>query len=143
MNKLQLIRYILDHNTDLLSWYCYNNGTKEQPGIKDGFAMPEPNDLTYADVSTYGDGYWGYVADLIIEDAIKDGTITEEMIEFFIENNVSICTSIDGNNELQNINRPYKNQYTRKSSTDFYILKKKKMVNKYHLFSATVYTVTT
>lgn len=31
------------------------------------------------------------------------------MIEFFIENNVSICTSIDGNSELQNINRPYKN----------------------------------
>lgn len=35
--------------------------------------------------------------------------LTDEMIEFFIENNVSICTSIDGNSELQNINRPYKN----------------------------------
>ena len=29
------------------------------------------------------------------------------MIDFFEENNVSICTSIDGNEELQNINRPY------------------------------------
>lgn len=36
--------------------------------------------------------------------------LTDEMIEFFIENQVSICTSIDGNRELQNINRPYKNK---------------------------------
>ncbi len=35
--------------------------------------------------------------------------LTDEMIEFFMENEVSICTSIDGNRELQNINRPYKN----------------------------------
>lgn len=35
--------------------------------------------------------------------------LTEEMIEFFLDNNVSICTSIDGNEELQNLNRPYKN----------------------------------
>lgn len=35
--------------------------------------------------------------------------LTDEMIEFFKENNVSICTSIDGSNELQNTNRPYKN----------------------------------
>jgi His-Xaa-Ser system radical SAM maturase HxsB len=35
--------------------------------------------------------------------------LTNEMIDFFIKNNVSICTSIDGNKELQNINRPYKN----------------------------------
>ena len=33
--------------------------------------------------------------------------LTNEMLEFFIENNVSICTSIDGNKELQNINRPF------------------------------------
>ena len=33
--------------------------------------------------------------------------LTDEMIDFFEENNVSICTSIDGNEELQNINRPY------------------------------------
>lgn len=33
--------------------------------------------------------------------------LTDEMIEFFKENNVSICTSIDGDRELQNINRPY------------------------------------
>lgn len=36
--------------------------------------------------------------------------LTDEMIEFFIENQVSICTSIDGNRELQNINRSYKNK---------------------------------
>lgn len=34
--------------------------------------------------------------------------LTNEMLEFFVENEVSICTSIDGNKELQNINRPYK-----------------------------------
>ncbi len=36
--------------------------------------------------------------------------LTDEMIDFFIENKVSICTSIDGDRELQNINRPYKNR---------------------------------
>lgn len=35
--------------------------------------------------------------------------LTDEMIEFFLENEVSICTSIDGDRVLQNINRPYKN----------------------------------
>lgn len=35
--------------------------------------------------------------------------LTDEMIEFFIDNKVTICTSIDGNRELQNKNRPYKN----------------------------------
>lgn len=35
--------------------------------------------------------------------------LTDEMIEFFIDNEVTICTSIDGNRELQNKNRPYKN----------------------------------
>ena len=34
--------------------------------------------------------------------------LTDEMIDFFKENNVSICTSIDGNEELQNRNRPYR-----------------------------------
>ncbi len=36
--------------------------------------------------------------------------LTEEMLEFFIENNISICTSIDGNKVLHNINRPYPNE---------------------------------
>ena len=36
--------------------------------------------------------------------------LTDEMIEFFKDNNVSICTSIDGDEELQNKNRPYKNK---------------------------------
>lgn len=35
--------------------------------------------------------------------------LTDEMIEFFIDNKVTICTSIDGDKELQNKNRPYKN----------------------------------
>lgn len=34
--------------------------------------------------------------------------LTDEMIDFLKENNVSICTSIDGNRQLQNINRPYR-----------------------------------
>lgn len=34
--------------------------------------------------------------------------LTDEMIGFFKENDVSICTSIDGNRQLQNTNRPYK-----------------------------------
>lgn len=33
--------------------------------------------------------------------------LTDEMIEFFTENKVTICTSIDGPIELQNLNRPY------------------------------------
>lgn len=36
--------------------------------------------------------------------------LTDEMIEFFVRNNVSMCTSIDGNKDLQNINRPYINK---------------------------------
>ena len=36
--------------------------------------------------------------------------LTTEMIDFFKENNVSICTSIDGDEKLQNINRHYKNK---------------------------------
>lgn len=33
--------------------------------------------------------------------------LTDEMLQFLKDNNVSICTSIDGNRELQNKNRPY------------------------------------
>lgn len=33
--------------------------------------------------------------------------LTDEMIDFFTENKVTICTSIDGPKELQNLNRPY------------------------------------
>lgn len=33
--------------------------------------------------------------------------LTEKMILYFRENNVSVCTSIDGNKALQNQNRPY------------------------------------
>lgn len=33
--------------------------------------------------------------------------LTNDMIDFFVNNNVSICTSLDGDHELQNINRPY------------------------------------
>ena len=36
--------------------------------------------------------------------------LNDEMMQFFIENNVSICTSIDGNRKIQNINRPYANR---------------------------------
>ena len=43
--------------------------------------------------------------------------LTEEMMDFFIKNNVSICTSIDGNEKLQNINRIYKNGNSFKETT--------------------------
>lgn len=36
--------------------------------------------------------------------------LKDDMIEFFLKNGVSICTSIDGNEKLQNINRPYKDK---------------------------------
>ena len=35
--------------------------------------------------------------------------LTDEMIKYIDENNIFVCTSIDGNSRLQNINRPYKN----------------------------------
>lgn len=34
--------------------------------------------------------------------------LTDEMIEFFKKYNVNICTSVDGNENIQNKNRPYK-----------------------------------
>ena len=43
--------------------------------------------------------------------------LTEEMMNFFIKNNVSICTSIDGNEKLQNTNRIYKNGNSFKETT--------------------------
>ena len=50
------------------------------------------------------------------------------MIDFFIENNVPICTSIDRNEELQNKNRPYKygNSY-RKTIEQIKKLRKKEI----------------
>lgn len=33
--------------------------------------------------------------------------LTDNMIDFFVNNDISICTSIDGGHDLQNINRPY------------------------------------
>ena len=49
--------------------------------------------------------------------------LTDEIIDFLKENNVSICTSIDGNRQLQNINRPYR----RKDSYNETINKLKKL----------------
>jgi len=81
MNKLQLVRYILDHDEELMNWYCYNDGTKQNPGSKDGFSLPEPDDITYADCYTYGTGYWGDVCDLLIEDGLERGIILETDME--------------------------------------------------------------
>ena len=67
MNKLEKVRYILTHNQEIFNWYC-----------KESFDMPEPDDLTYADVMTYGTGYWGDIADLIIEDGINAGVIKDD-----------------------------------------------------------------
>lgn len=35
--------------------------------------------------------------------------LTDEMIEFFMNNGISVCTSIDGDEKLHNLNRPYVN----------------------------------
>lgn len=63
--------------------------------------------------------------------------LTEEMIEFFIANNVSICTSIDGDNKLQNINRPYKNNDSYKET-----VKKIKMLQKRNIKINAIETTT-
>lgn len=80
MNKLQLVKYILNHSDELLSWYCYNDGTRNLNN-KNGFNMPEPENLTYEDVTVHGTGFWGDVVDLLIEDALDYGIIDEEMLE--------------------------------------------------------------
>lgn len=63
--------------------------------------------------------------------------LTDEMIDFFSENNVSICTSIDGNHELQNKNRPY-------SKGDSYIetVKKIKLLQKRNIPVSAIETTT-
>lgn len=66
-NKLQLIRYILNHDDELLSWYC-----------KESFNLPLPDDLTHADVHTYGTGYYGDLCDMIIEDGLSRNIITDD-----------------------------------------------------------------
>ena len=54
--------------------------------------------------------------------------LTEKMMDFFKENNVSICTSIDGNRQLQNINRPYKGKDSYdETTTKLLRLKEKKI----------------
>lgn len=83
MDKLHAVKYILNHDDELLSWYCFMNGTKESPGRKDGFNMPEPDDLTIADVTTYGTGFWGDVADYIIDDGISRGLFKEEDFDYY------------------------------------------------------------
>lgn len=78
MNRLGICKKILNSSTELRNWYCYGDGTKEKPGTKDGFLMPEPDDLTYADVTTHGLGNWGDVVDHLIDDGIKRGIISED-----------------------------------------------------------------
>jgi len=78
MNKLEICVKILNSSIELRNWYCYGDGTKENPGNKDGFRMPEPDELTLADVTTHGTGYWGDVADLLIEDGKTYGIISDD-----------------------------------------------------------------
>lgn len=61
MNKLQLVKYILNHSDELFNWYC-----------KEAFDLPIPDELTMNDVNTYGSGFYGYLADQLIDDARRD-----------------------------------------------------------------------
>ncbi len=71
MNKLEICVKILNSSTELRNWYCYGDG-------KNGFNMPKPGELTLADVTTHGTGFWGDVADLLIEDGKTYGIISDD-----------------------------------------------------------------
>ena len=67
--------------------------------------------------------------------------LTDEMIEFFIENQVSICTSIDGNRELQNINRPYKNKDSYNETVNKIKILKEKQIKVTDIQTTTKYSL--
>lgn len=57
--------------------------------------------------------------------------LTDEIMKFLIDNDISICTSIDGNKEIQNKNRPYayKDSYQETVNKIIQLRKKGKNVN--------------
>lgn len=63
------------------------------------------------------------------------------MIDFFIENNVSICTSIDGNEELQNKNRPYKDGNSYRKTIEQIKKLRKKEINVSAIETTTKYSL--
>lgn len=67
--------------------------------------------------------------------------LTDEMIEFFKENNVSICTSIDGDRELQNINRPYSKGDSYNETIGKIILLKEKQIDVNAIETTTKYSL--
>lgn len=67
--------------------------------------------------------------------------LTNEMLEFFVENEVSICTSIDGNKELQNINRPYKGKDSYTETISKVKLLKEKRINVNAIETTTRYSL--
>ena len=67
--------------------------------------------------------------------------LTNEMLEFFVENEVSICTSIDGNKELQNINRPYKGKDSYTETISKVKLLKEKGINVNAIETTTRYSL--
>lgn len=67
--------------------------------------------------------------------------LTDEMIEFFIQNDVSICTSIDGNRELQNINRPYGKADSYNETTNKIKKLKEKQINVSAIETTTKYSL--
>ena len=70
-------------------------------------------------------------ADKVIEyNLVSNLTLlTDEMIDFFMEHKVSICTSIDGDKTLQNKNRPYLNGDSYQATTDKIKLLQKKGID--------------
>ncbi len=70
-----------------------------------------------------------YFKDLRITIVSNLTLITDEMIEFFIDNNVSICTSLDGPKEVHDKNRIYLKDNKKIGSYDI-VVKNIKRINK-------------
>lgn len=67
--------------------------------------------------------------------------LTDEMIGFFAKNQVSICTSIDGNKELQNINRPYKDRDSYEETVNKIKMLKERQINVNAIETTTKYSL--
>ena len=73
MHKYDLVKHILQHNNNLFMWYKDNHNVTIDM-------------LNHSNVSYYGGGNYGEIADLIIEDGLKLNIIREdEHGEYIIE----------------------------------------------------------
>lgn len=67
--------------------------------------------------------------------------LTEDMIPFLKENDIAICTSIDGNRELQNKNRPYAKKDSYEATVENYKLLQQNGVNVSALLTTTKHSL--